>query len=280
MTRREPPSSPWLRWTPTLLGVLVAATTIAAYELGGESDPKPRTQDCPPPDRDGERARPSLTPGAARPSPSRRAEAELDQLRGQVAVLEAQAEIIAERSVSGETAYYGLSQPELEALARRCEVRVDYPTRLDEQTAADLGLEPAEAEAWNRALERFAADELGRYRELLAELEPEAAGELDELSLAALRKRLRGRVGRSRSVDPAELRRAVAEERAGLREPPPDPSALATDARLARLRFDAGERFADALADELGAERSEELRQAFAGWPGARTREHGCPGPD
>ena len=166
---------------------------------------------------------------------------------------------------------------ELEAMARHCDVRSDYPKNLDPQEREDLGMSPDEQAAWDRALQKFAEQELEHYRALLGELEP-GTPNLETMTLAEVRQRLTKVAPRSRSGDDDSLQRHVAEERAGLREPPEDPSQLSTWNRYSRLRFNSGDRFAQLLADELGDARVHELRGVFEGWPGARTRQWGCPG--
>jgi hypothetical protein len=197
-------------------------------------------------------------------------------LEDQLAALKAQAELLAERNVTGELSYFGMPQAELEAMARHCDVRTDYPVRLAEQDVEDLGLDEAERAAWDRAIAGFAAQEQQLYRELLREVAPDTP-DLDTLDLASVRKLLTRSVAGARAPEDEELQRAVAEERAGLREPPSDASALSAWNRYNRLRFNAGDRFAALLGDELGDERAEELRRAMGGWPGARTRVIGCP---
>jgi hypothetical protein len=204
------------------------------------------------------------------------AETELDRsaLEDRLALLEAQNKILAERSVTGELSYYGFTPAELEAMARHCDVRVDYPTLLGEQEAEDLGLEPAEREAWDRAINHFAAQELDYYRAILREVAPDTPG-IDQLELGDVRRQLTKVVGRAK-VEGDDVQRHVAEERAGLRPAPDDPATLSAWNRYNRLRFNAGDRFAQLLGDELGDERAHELRSALEGWPGARTRQVGC----
>lgn len=265
------------RWLPTMLGGLLAVGVVMAYELDLIDRDAP-VRECPtvtpepppkPPPRD------PLFAGA-RPRPaSDDPELEPIALEDRLALLEAQNQILAERSVTGELSYYDFTPAELEAMARHCDVRVDYPTLLGEQEAEDLGLEPAEREAWDRALANFAAQELDYYRNILREVAPDTPG-LDELELGQVRKLLTKSVGRARADGDDGLQRHVAEERAGLRPPPEDPAALSAWNRYNRLRFNAGDRFAQLLGAELGDDRAHELRRALAGWPGARTRQFGC----
>jgi hypothetical protein len=267
------------RWLPTMLGGLLAVGAVMAYELDLITR-EPVTRECPTvaPDPPKPAARDPLFAGARPPLSERRPgdETELDcaALEDRLALLEAQNKILAERSVTGELSYYDFSPAELEAMARHCDVRVDYPVRLGEQEAEDLGLEPAEREAWDRALANFAAQELDYYRAILREVAPDTPG-IDELELPDVRKQLTKFVGRAQTEED-DVQRDVAEERAGLRAAPNDPAKLSAWNRYNRLRFNAGDRFAQLLGAELGEERATELRGALGGWPGARTRQFGC----
>ena len=269
------------RWAPALLGLALAGGVALSYEAGWiEAGAGSReSADCPPPpapqQADDQGSGEGPRPSAIAPASQRRAELDAVDLRERVATLESQAKLMAERNVTGELPYYGHTPAELEAMARHCDVRVDYPTRLETQAIEDLGLDEAESRAWERALEAFAAEELGAYRALLRELAPDTP-ELDALPLAQVRRLLTRLVPRTRSEDDGALRRHVARERAGLREPPASEEKLSAYNRYNRLRFSAGDRFATFMADELGSERAAELRAAYSGWPGARTRQWGC----
>lgn len=273
-----PESSAIARWLPTMLGALIAVGVALAYELDViEREPAPAPA-CEPTraDQTPARRRDPITAGALQRR-SDQDDGEPDAVDMKLARLETQNQLLAERNVTGELAYYNLSQAELEAMARHCDVRSDYPKNLDPQESEDLGLSPAEREAWQRALQKFADQELEQYRALLAELDPSAPG-LDTMDLAEVRRRLIKVAGRARTGDDDSLQRHVAEERAGLRDTPEDPSTLSAWNRYNRLRYNAGDRFAQLLADELGDDRVHELRSVFEGWPGARTRQWGCPG--
>ncbi|MFO7567945.1 MAG: hypothetical protein R6X02_35215 [Enhygromyxa sp.] len=214
------------RWMPTMLGALLAVGVALAYELDLiEREPGPAPE-CEPStaDKEPQRRRDPITAGAYQ----RRADedhGEPDATDLKLARLETQNALLAERSVTGELAYYNLSQVELEAMARHCDVRSDYPKNLDAQEAEDLGLSAAEREAWQRALQGFADQELEHYRALLGELEPDTPG-LEAMTLAEVRRRLTKVASRAKQGEDDSLQRHVAEERAGLREAPEDPSQL------------------------------------------------------
>jgi hypothetical protein len=274
-----PEPSALSRWLPTMLGGLLAVGVVMAYELDIIAREPAPAAECAPAKAPAksERRRDPITAGAL----SRRANAEEDDeprpAELELARLETENALLAERNVTGELGYYGLSQAELEAMARHCDVRSDYPKNLDPQEREDLGLSPDEQQGWDRALQKFADQELEVYRALLAELEPSTPN-LDAMTLAEIRQKLTKVAPRSRTGDDDSLQRHVAEERAGLREAPEDPTQLSPWNRYNRLRYNAGDRFAQLLADELGQDRVHELRSVFEGWPGARTRQWGCPG--
>jgi hypothetical protein len=264
------------RWLPTMLGGLIAVGAVMAYELDLiEREPAPAAE-CEPTRTQAKPTRREPVIAGAR---QRHADddAEPDAVEDRVARLETENALLAERNVTGELAYYNFSKAELEAMARHCDVRTDYPKNLDPQEREDLGLSEAEQQAWTRALEKFAEQELTQYRALLAELQPDTPN-LDTMALADVRRQLTKAAPRSRTADDDSLQRHIAEERAGMREAPEDPSQLSVWNRYNRLRFNGGDRFAQLLSDELGDDRVHELRSAFEGWPGARTRQWGCPG--
>ena len=271
-----PASSTLLRWLPTLLGIAIAGLIAIAYEtdlIGADpssdatSEPiSEATREQAPASREAASFVPRSRPESPREAPPL-------ELEDRAAWLEAQNRVLAERVVTGELSYYGHGPAELEAMARHCDVRIDYPTRLDPEAVADLGLDGDEQTRYARALQRFADDEAELYRALYRELAPQGDAERE---LVEIRKDLVRLAPRTRTPGDEAIQRDVAEERAGLREVP-DAAELSPYSRYMRARFDAGERFATVLAAELGAERSEELRRALGGWPGARTRQWGCP---
>lgn len=72
-----------------------------------------------------------------------------------------------------------------------------------------------------------------------------------------------------------DVQRQIAEERAGLREPPTDVASLPIEQRVARLMAEDGNDFERLVADQLGAERARELRRKDDGWPGSTSVHSG-----
>jgi hypothetical protein len=269
---REGPST-LARWLPTLLGVGAALSVAALYELGvlGNDAPPPADDEpCCASDRDAAPP-PPRHDAPARPHPM--AEAERAELVEQLDAAKAREQLLAEQAIGGEVRFTNLSQAELEAMARNCDVRSDYPVMIGPQDVAALELTREEEAAYTRAITKFAAEEEQLHRALLRELQPEL--DVDALPIAKVRTTLVRSLGRGKRPGDEDLRRTIAEERAGLRERASEPGSVFE--RYTRARFDAGDRFAELLADELGPERSEELRNTFDGWQGAKLREHECP---
>jgi hypothetical protein len=264
------------RWLPTLLGVGAALTIATLYELGvlGSQPPEPAPEEpcCANTREPAPESEPSLPD---RPHPA--VEAEREQLVEAVELAKTREQLLAERAVTGEVRYTNLSQAELEAMARNCDVRTDYPIRLEPSDIEDLDLAPEEQAAYDRALVRFAEQETATYRELYRELAPPSV-DVNALSNTELRTGLVRSLGRARQAGDEDIRKLIAEERAGLRSAPSDPNSGSVFARYTRARYAAGDRFNAQLEQELGKERTQELRSVFDGWKGARMREFQCEG--
>ncbi|MFV8753739.1 hypothetical protein ACNOYE_24595 [Nannocystaceae bacterium ST9] len=261
------------RWLPTMLGVGAALTVAVLYEVGvlGSKPPAPAEEPCCAETRE---APPEPGPILIdRPHPS--VEVEREQLVEQLEQAQTREQLLAEQALAGEVRFTNLSQAELEAMARNCDVRTDYPVRLAPEDLDDLDLAPDEQAAYDRALVRFAEQENALYRELYRELAPPGT-DVDALSATELRTKLTRSLGRGKQPGDEDIRKAIAEERAGLRERPREGEG-SVYARYTRARFAAGDRFAALLEAELGEERTNELRSAFDGWKGARMREFECP---
>ena len=175
--------------------------------------------------------------------------------------------------------YYGMSQAELEQMARECDLRDDRPAPMSDEIAAALGLYEAEREAWEKARAKLDGRDAAIRRTLLAELAPE----LDVDSLGPIEQELKiSKLAReTKRPEDAALHRHMAQERAGLRQPPDSPwdAEASAWARWERHRLSHGNRFADELSEELGRVRVDELRSEFKGWPGGGTRHWDCEAP-
>ena len=73
----------------------------------------------------------------------------------------------------------------------------------------------------------------------------------------------------------SDIQRQIAEERAGLREPPADLSALSIEERVGRLMANDGNEFERLVAERIGKERARELRRRQDGWPGSTSVHSG-----
>lgn len=259
------------RWLPTLLGVGAAVTIATLYELGVLGSKPPVEEPCCAETREpGPEREPALPD---RPHPV--AEAEREDLVEAVEQGEMREKLLAEQAVTGEVRYTNLSQAELEAMARNCDVRTDYPIRLGPEEFEDLDLSPDEQAAYDRALVGFAEQETKLYRDLYREVAPPDV-DVDALTASELRTKLVRSLGRAKQPGDDDIRKTIAEERAGLRASPSDPSSGSVYARYTRARFAAGDRFSALLEQELGEDRTRELRSVFDGWKGARMRESEC----
>src|SRR5690606_11836251 len=132
-SRCVPEPSALTRWLPTMLGALLAIGVALAYELDViEREPGPAPA-CEPTTAEAkpQRRRDPITAGAHQRRSDQQDEP--DAIDMKLARLETQNQLLAERSVTGELGYYNLSQAELEAMARHCDVRSDYPKNLDPQ---------------------------------------------------------------------------------------------------------------------------------------------------
>lgn len=143
-----------------------------------------------------------------------------------------------------------------------------------------VGLTDAERTKLRRANEAFAAT-VAKQLEALAREVPDL--ELPEPSADDPARYIGGLVTTLHAVanteEAAEVRRRVAEERAGWSSPPSLRGASVTE-RFVRHRADLGEAYEDAVAEHLGASRARELRLAQDGWGYSSLWGGSCPGDD
>jgi hypothetical protein len=77
--------------------------------------------------------------------------------------------------------------------------------------------------------------------------------------------------------DAPEVYQSIAEERAGLKEPPSKDAKMGPVEHLLRSILVQGDLYEAALAKKLGRERARELREKNQGWPGSASEWEGCP---
>jgi hypothetical protein len=291
-------------WIGGVVGAAVAATVVIAVYEGRVRVVNARGQaDA----RAGERialaagAAPArLDPAAARPTvaavepppPDSATVAELlrrDQShRGEIALLRARvraletpgaasAEAPAIERREGERKIVDLSQDELAAMARKCEIRFDIPgygiepRKMTDKLAAAEALSAGDRAIYDQTVGRESAAYMAALRALHQELVGGDGG--DNLDAHALMVEI---MQKSPSADVEAARKRIAEERAGLAAPPADPRTASVVERLFRLQTSAGDALEQRLAAELGPEKAHRIRTD--GWAGGDDNIlYGCP---
>jgi hypothetical protein len=289
---------PRTTWISGAVGAAVAATVvIAVYEGGvrvvnarGRLDARPGEQIVL---RDG--AAPArVAPGSAEtavaaidpPPPDSATVSELrrrDQShRGEIAQLRARlraaetaaaatpAAAVAPAARDGGMKIVDLSQDELVAMAKRCEIRFDIPgygiepRMMTDKMASTEQLSSDDRAIYDRSVrqesERYMASLRALYRELTG---AEGGDALDAHSLAmeVLQKSPQG--------DVIAARKRIAEERAGLAAAPADARGQTVIERMFRLQTAAGDTLERMLAADLGADKAHQLR--VDSWAGGDT---------
>lgn len=192
---------------------------------------------------------------------------------------QARAKMCASQSRGGSCPFLEPDQETLLEMARCATVKVDALGFVDNpeppspgQIADRLGVtDPTEAEKLDAAATAQYEDYNRRLREMYLELggSEEAA---DGASGATLQSFIFDQLDRELLGD---VQRQIAEERAGLREPPADAGSLSIEQRVARLMAEDGNDFERLVADQLGEERARELRRKHDGWPGSTSVHSG-----
>jgi len=246
------------------LGLLLAATYFLARHEQTADEQCPCEEVGPPTE-----AGPGAVAVQVRPADDAnvtRLQQRIDELEAKVAASQI-AEAAAPEAALG-VRYFGLSKEELVELARNCDVRTDTPAPMSDELAADADLTDDEREAYNRAYERWQA----AHYAAKAAIYEEATGEKPDGPAAMMGIMVEFYTDADRDVD-----RHIAEERAGLREPPGPDAELGIYERFKRLSEGRGDAFERELAKELGPDRARALRAINDGWPGGRQRHWGCP---
>jgi hypothetical protein len=158
-------------------------------------------------------------------------------------------------------------------MAKCAVVKVDSPGWVDNPEAPDvdkyveqLGVtDPVELEGIQAAATRHYDDFNRRLRDIYLELggDPELA---EDASPATLRSHVADQLDKELLAD---IQRRVAEERAGVREPPAPDAQLPIEERFFRMHAGLGNEFESMVAAELGPERARALREVHDGWPGS-----------
>jgi len=178
--------------------------------------------------------------------------------------------------------WFDPSKEDLVRYAAECRVSYDLPPingtepmTIGPRMAEKMGLSPEETAAYNRVFASIHASYVAELRKLYVEVVGDAS-RADELSPDAMLSELRDK------SPPGEEERAnqrIAQERAGLAQPPADLSRLSAIERLMRLQGSLGERTERELAAAIGPERARALREKNDGW-GMHREFAGCPGKD
>jgi hypothetical protein len=135
----------------------------------------------------------------------------------------------------------------------------------------ERGLEPGELAPYNAALSEIQQ----QWKQLVRALYIEATGDVtgaDTLSIDAMRSEIQEKSGEESSV----ILQRLANERAGLAQPPADPSKSSPLERMMRAYLKLGDDTEAAIAKRLGPERAAQIRGDA--W-GSRSDWSGCPDP-
>ena len=218
-------------------------------------------------------------------------EAEIEKLRRQVAdlggspgepsaaELKVRARKCASQGRGGECPFLDPDPETLREMARCASVKVDFPGFLDNVEspevagyARNLGItDPKEVAALQAAADAHYDQFNDRLRKIFLELGGDAEMAQDA-SAATMESYIGDQLDRELMGD---VQRRIAEERAGLREPPADLAALSIEEQSFRLQAGLGNQFEAHLAEHLGAGRARELRRVNDGWPGSTSVQSG-----
>lgn len=229
------------------------------------------------PDRDGEALVAFDDRSATREQLIQRAavqQTEIAKLRTKVADLERASGRHDDAAEEGR-AWYDPSPERLAAWVGECQVRADEPGFDRWQPSTSLGknergLEPSELPQVNAALLEVQQQWKTLVRSLYIEATGDTAG-AETLSIDAMRGEIEEKGDRQ---EHNLLLQRIAQERAGLIQPPADLSKTSPLERLFRAYIKLGDQSEQALAKRLGPERAKAIRGD--GW-GSRSNWSGCP---
>ena len=176
--------------------------------------------------------------------------------------------------------WFDPSKEDLVKFAAECRVGYDLPPvmgtepmRIGPRQAEEMGLSGDETAAFNRVMDSIHDYYVAELRKLYIEVVGDAS-RADDLSPDAMWSELRDK------SPPGEQERAnqkIAQERAGLAQPPADLSQVSAIERGMRLQASLGERTEREMASAIGPERARALREKNDGW-GMHREIAGCPG--
>ncbi|MGH1341894.1 MAG: hypothetical protein ACRBN8_10105 [Nannocystales bacterium] len=217
--------------------------------------------------------------------------ARIQELEGQVIELggaidpkspqaaKARAKMCASQSRGGTCPFLEPDQDTLMEMARCATVKidslgfVDNPEPPSSRMVADrLGVtDPAEA----KKLHAAATAQYDRYNDALREMYLELGGDettAEDASGKTLESFIFDQLDQELVGD---IQRRIAQERAGVLQPPTDRSTMSIEERVSRMRAETGNDFERLVGDSLGEERARELRRKHDGWPGSTSVHSG-----
>ena len=192
---------------------------------------------------------------------------------------QARAKMCASQSRGGPCPFLEPDEETLMEMARCATVKIDSLGFVDNveppvagQYAERLGVtDPAESKKIDAAIAKQYEDYNAQLRSMYLELggDEETA---DQASGKTLQSFIFDQLDREMFGD---IQRRIAEERAGLREPPLDMTGLDLEERVARMMANDGNEFERLVGEQLGPERARELRRQHDGWPGSTSVHSG-----
>ncbi len=191
----------------------------------------------------------------------------------------ARAKMCASQSRGGNCPFLEPDQDTLMEMARCATVKIDSLGFVDNPEPPSPGMiaqrlgvtDPTEAEQLHAA----ATKQYEGYNDSLREMYLELGGDeatAEDASGKTLESFIFDQLDRELVGD---IQRRIAEERAGLRQPPVDRSAMPLEERVSRLMAESGNEFERLVGDSLGEERARELRRKHDGWPGSTSVHSG-----
>ena len=175
--------------------------------------------------------------------------------------------------------WFDPSPDTLRDFADECRVRYDVPpvtaiepVAIGEQMASEIGLDASEREIINRVLRVMHE----RWMQTVRALYIEATG--DTSGAEVLSPQSMGQELQEKSVpgEEARVRQRIAQERAGLAEPPTDWQKESALSRYYRSLGRLGDEMEALLGSEIGVQRARQLRERTHGW-GQQEEYVGCP---